>query len=129
MPPFPVSALLAPLLPVLAGVVVAGVLEVLTCVVDAGVLVAWLVLPFAAVVEPLPALSLVVVVPRSSSVLVVTGVRFGGLLGALSLTFEPPHAEIAAALSVAAPSIASDRRRGVITPRRGACADRTSGSR
>ena len=67
--------------------------------------------------------------PRLSSVLVVDGVRFGELAGALSETVVPPQAASATALSVAAPSSASERRRTAITPRRGACADRTWGSR
>jgi hypothetical protein len=132
VPPLPLSEVLAPLAPVLAGVVVAGV--VLAGVVVAGVVLAGVVAAEEAVVEVLVLLEMLVVPvaavgPRLSSVLVVDGVRLGELLGALSETVVPPHAASAAALSVAAPSSASERRRSAINPRREACADRRSGSR
>ena len=123
VPPLPLSELVAPLAPVLAGVVVAGV--VVAGVVVAGVLVVEL---FVVVLE-LAVVPVVAVGPRSSSVLVVDGVRLGERSGELSETVVPPHAARAEALSVTAPSSASERRRSVISLRREACADRTSGSR
>jgi hypothetical protein len=128
--PVPAGVVVAGVLLVVAGVVVAGVLLVVAGVVVAGVLVVWLVLPVVALVEPLDGfVPLVEVGPRLSSVLVVDGVRSGALVGALSGTVEPPQAESAAALSVAAPSSASQRRRAGISPRQEACAARTSGNR
>jgi len=119
---------LAPLAPVLAGVVVAGV--VVAGVVAAGVVAACDAVVVELVVVPeMLVVPVAAVGPRLSSVLVVDGVRLGELPGELSETVVPPHAASAAALSVAAPTSASERRRPTITPRRGACADRTSGSR
>jgi hypothetical protein len=138
VPPLPLSDVVAPVAPVLAGVVVAGVLVVSAgvvvagvLVVSAGVVVAGVLVVVAVVVEPLETLvdPVAAVGPRLSSVLVVVGVRLGEASGALSVTVVPPHAASATALSVAAPSSASERRVSAITPRREACVDRTSGSR
>ena len=134
--PAAVSGVVAAVLPVLAGVVVAGVLEVVAGVVVAGVVVAGVVVRGVLVVE-------LVVDSRDDarrrrsrrsgrgcrSVLSSTASGSARWTGALSETFVPPQAASATALSAAAPSSASERRLTAISPRREACAARTSGSR